>query len=78
MQLCREVGVVAFYMFQSSSYPKVGCNELGGEIYLNELLVSILILPEGRMQHERSLRHQDVELVSILILPEGRMQRLNS
>ena len=42
------------------------------------LLVSILIQPEGRMQHLAGVRVILVVEVSILIQPEGRMQRPSS
>ena len=74
---CNREGTwtpVASTSFQSSSSQKAGCNierlllsAKGGE-------VSILIQPEGRMQHPRREIHHHVGGVSILIQPEGRMQ----
>ncbi len=43
-------------MFQSSSGPKAGCNAFFYHLAGWKGLVSILIRPEGRMQHARRLR----------------------
>ena len=63
-------------MFQSSSGLLAGCNlRRTEEPQLIPLGVSILIRPEGRMQHPAGLRvGVGLPSVSILIRPEGRMQ----
>ena len=62
--------------FQSSSSQKAGCNRrVAIEYRIKQILVSILIQPEGRMQpHPHCQRRRPNQLVSILIQPEGRMQ----
>ena len=75
MQLIAAVGTgFLAHLFQSSSGQKAGCNRRGRSRQKQLFVVSILIRPSGRMQHEIvALDGQDLD-VSILIRPEGRMQ----
>ena len=65
-------------LFQSSSGQKAGCNREGRPCCPHRRRVSILIRPEGRMQHGAGYTVQPGARVSILIRPEGRMQQLVS
>ena len=61
-------------LFQSSSNPKVGCNNKATRTMLDTYSVSILIQPEGWMQLQLGIKERFVARVSILIQPEGWMQ----
>ena len=78
LEICQRLYLQRVHLsFQSSSGQKAGCNcrHPNRRSSLAPSHVSILIRPEGRMQHSRVHGIEGHMLVSILIRPEGRMQR---